>query len=138
MNLQKIKGLPVNRSQGPKMDSSLAIINVVLLLIFFFIASGSLLASRGVEVVLPETLDLPLDMLPEPLLVILDDGSLLLDGTPVPNGNLAEATKAFPILHLLSDKETNAGLLLDTLAAENLVAVELRLVTIHRSSGESE
>jgi biopolymer transport protein ExbD len=136
--LYKIRGLQDRSAKDTSMDSSLAIVNVVLLLIFFFIATGSLLASKGVEVSLPETAELPLDMLPEPLLVIDGDGGMLLNGEPVATGALADATIAFPTLHVLADRDSNAGQLLEVLASENLIAVEIRLVTIHRRSESAE
>lgn len=114
------------------LDSSLAIVNIVLLLIFFFLATGSILAGREVLVTLPDTTELPLDMLPEPLLVISETGTMELNGEPVEPGTLGEATLDYPILHILAERENNARLVLQTLAAENLIAQEIRLVTIRR------
>lgn len=125
--------LPQPRTRN-KIDASLAIVNIVLLLIFFFLSAGSILNSESVEVALPETTDLPLDRLPEPLLVIGPDRSMVLDGTPVAPGALAAALIDDPALHVLADRETNAVTVLETLAAERLVAVEIRLVTLHTIS----
>ncbi|NRB16392.1 MAG: biopolymer transporter ExbD [Rhodobacteraceae bacterium] len=126
-------GLGAPQKEKPQLDSSLAMVNIVLLLIFFFIASGSLLASREVAVQLPLTSQLSLDVLPQPLLEVAMDGSMLLDGVPVPRGGLAEATLDEPVLHVLADRDSNAIALLEILEAENLIAVELRLVTVHRN-----
>lgn len=136
--MYKVKGLTNSRENKTYMDSSLAIVNVVLLLIFFFIATGSLLTSRGVEIALPDTAELPLDILPEPLLVIDKAGGMQLNGEVVLPGMLATATIEFPTLHVLADRNANAGQVLDTLASENLIAVEIRLVTIHRKSEQAE
>lgn len=119
-----------------QIDSSLTIVNIVLLLIFFFLATGSMLASRGVEVALPDTTELPLDMLPTPLLTIADDGSLNLNGEPIETGTLADATLDDPILHILVDRDQSALHMLSVLAAEELVAQEIRLVTVHRKEGD--
>lgn len=112
-------------------DSSLAIVNIVLLLIFFFLATGSLIASDSVEIDLPETTELPLDLLPKPLLTVDADASMTLDGVPLEVGTLAAALIDFPTLHVLADRNLGAGTLLDLLAAEDLVAVNIKLVTLH-------
>jgi biopolymer transport protein ExbD len=127
--------LPEPRERS-KIDASLAIVNIVLLLIFFFLAAGSILNSASVEIALPETIDLPLDRLPEPLLVIGADRAMTLDGTALAPGSLADALIDDPILHVLADRDTNAVTVLETLAAEKLIAVEIRLVTLHTVTGD--
>ncbi|CUH78138.1 Biopolymer transport protein ExbD/TolR [Tritonibacter multivorans] len=122
-----------DRRDRTQIDSSLAMVNIVLLLIFFFIASGTILASRDVAVALPETAKLSLEQLPSPLLEIGADGSMVLDGAQIPVGSLAAATVDTPVLHVLADRDTRAITLLETLEAERLIAVELRLVTVHRA-----
>ena len=119
-----------------KIDSSLAIVNIVLLLIFFFLTTGSLSNSATVTVQLPETTELPLDLLPKPLLVVTADGSMELDGVPVEAGNLAAALADDPMLHVLTDRDKNAGELFDLIAGEALIAVQVRLVTVHRKGAE--
>lgn len=119
-------------------DSSLAIVNIVLLLIFFFLATGSLIASDSVEIDLPETTQLPLDLLPKPLLAVDADAAMTLDGVPLEPGALAEALIDYPTLHVLADRELGAGVLLDLLAAEELVAVSVKLVTLHGNVAEGE
>lgn len=123
--------LPPPRERTP-MDSSLAIVNIVLLLIFFFITTGSLSNSAAITFTLPDTTELPLDMLPEPLLTVTADGEMALNGRPIAAGNLAQALIDDPIVHVLADRDGNAGALFDLLDAEGLIAVELRLVTVHR------
>jgi len=127
--------LPARRKSAV-FDSSLAIINIVLLLIFFFLSTGSLLNSRSVEVALPETTRLPLDLLPQPLLTVDTDGAMTLDGEPLPSGTLADALGDAPRLHVLTDRDLPAGQLLTLLDAEALIAVEVRLVTLHLSPQE--
>ncbi|WP_415919107.1 ExbD/TolR family protein [Tateyamaria sp. SN6-1] len=119
-----------------KIDSGLAIVNIVLLLIFFFLTTGSLSNSTTVEVSLPETTELPLDLLPKPLLTVSVDGDLTLDGVPIERGTLAEALVDYPLLHVLADREANAGALFDLIAEEKLIAVQVRLVTVHRKDAE--
>lgn len=124
------------RRKATVFDSSLAIINIVLLLIFFFIATGSLLSSRTVEVALPETTRLALDLLPEPLLIVQTDGTMLLDGTSIEKGTLAAALIDSPTVHVLTDREMTAVSLLRLLDDEALIAVEVRLVTLHLKKGD--
>ena len=124
--------------QGNKVDSGLAIVNIVRLLIFFFLTTGSLSNSTTVTVSLPETTELPLDLLPKPLLTVSVEGALTLDGVPIERGSLAEALVDDPMLHVLADREANAGELLDLIAAEELLAVQVRLVTVHRKDVEGE
>lgn len=123
--------LPQPRERDP-INSSLAIVNIVLLLVFFFLATGSISGSQQVTVTLPDTTELPLDLLPKPLLEITAEGEMRLDGEPVALGGLSEALGDNPSLHIMADREGNAGTLLDILAGEALLAVEVRLVTIHR------
>lgn len=118
------------------MDSSLTIVNIVLLLIFFFLTTGSLSTSRQITVTLPDTSTLPLDLLPKPLLVVDKDANLTLDGAPVDRGDLADALGDNPTLHVLADRAGNAGALLDILADEKLIAVQVRLVTVHRKTSK--
>lgn len=115
-----------------QMDCSLAIVNIVLLLIFFFLTTGSLSNSQKVVVTLPDTSTLPLDLLPKPLLAVDTQGDMTLDGAPVTRDNLAVALGDSPTLHVLADRSGNAGALLDVLADANLIAVQVRLVTVHR------
>lgn len=129
--------LPIPHPRKP-FDSSLAIINIVLLLIFFFLTTGSLMSSRSVEVALPETTRLPLDLLPSPLLVVSTDGDMTLDGAPLEVGTLADALIDSPILHVLADRDLGAADLLTMLDDEALIAVEVRLVTLHRNEAEGE
>lgn len=118
------------RTQG--LDSSLAIVNIVLLLIFFFLATGSIMNSRTVEVALPETTQLPLDLLPKPLLTVSAGGDMALDGEPIEPGTLGPLLIDSPTLHVLADKDLSAGALLDIIAGEDLIAVAVKLVTLHR------
>lgn len=120
-----------------QVDSALAIVNIVLLLIFFFITTGTLSSSINVTVSLPETAELPLDQLPKPLLTVTADGALSLDGVAIERGSLAEALIDDPIVHILADRDSNAAALLDLLAGEELIAVEVRLVTVHRKDGDA-
>jgi len=131
-----VKKLPP-RAEKRAIDSSLAIVNIVLLLIFFFLTTGSLLNSDSVEIALPETTELPLDKIPQPLLVVDAEGAMFLDGDPIASGALASALIDSPRVHVLADRDLSALALLDTLDKEKLIAVDIRLVTLHRTEEAS-
>ena len=126
---------PVTRRT--KLDTSLAIVNIVLLLIFFFLATGSIMNSPDYGVDLSETSELPIDMLPQPILIVAPDGSLSLNGEPIASEDLAFELIDDPVLHLMMERDAPAENLLEILGREDLFATEIRLVTLH-ASGEGE
>lgn len=116
-----------------QIDSSLAIVNIVLLLIFFFLATGQLLnpPSQGVE--LAETTELPLDQLPSPILVVDASGAWQLDGELVTPDLLGVAITnlAQPVtLHILINGQVPAGSLMDIVNRADLAGAEMKLVTL--------
>lgn len=114
-------------------DTSLAIVNIVLLLIFFFLATGSLMNSPNFGVALAETSELPIDLLPQPIL-ILEAGGYALNGEAIEPDALAAALIDDPVLHVLVDRDAPATALLELMAREDLFATEIRLVTLHLSN----
>lgn len=114
------------------LDFSLATVNIVLLLIFFFLISGSLVATDELEVDLSETADLPLDRLPRPLLLLRPDGEdWLLDGQTVTRDTLAEIATG-DVLHILADKRLPASALIALLQDPDLDGLTLKLVTLRK------
>lgn len=114
-------------------DVSLAIVNIVLLLILFFLASGALInASAPMDVEMAETSDLDIAHLPRPVLAITANGGLELDGAPVLPDDLAQALAAAQTLHLVIDREAPATQVLDLLGRPGLERLDVRLVTVHR------
>lgn len=113
-------------------DTSLAIVNIVLLMLFFFLATGSLMNSPSFGVDLSETADLPIDQLPRPVLIIGANGELRLNDVPVASDLLATAVQDLTLLHVLIAREAPAQELLDLLARPGLDHLDIRLVTIHR------
>lgn len=136
MSLDRRRLMPPREKTA--IDSSLAIVNIVLLLIFFFLTTGSLSTSTTVTVTLPDTTELPLDLLPNPLLTVSAEGDMMLDGVPIEPGTLSDALIDDPLLHVLAERDFNAGALFDLIAAEELIAVQVRLVTVHRKDSEAE
>ena len=128
------KSLARNRAPA-HMDVSLAIVNIVLLLIFFFLATGRLLNPAGAEIELSETTELPLDQLPEPILVINKDGSWALNGAKIVPENLDLALSDLPqpvVLYLLINRTAPANTLLAVINRPELQETEVRLVTLHK------
>lgn len=128
MALRRVLPAPRGRIRA---DVSLAIVNIVLLLIFFFLATGGLLNSPSYGVDLSTTDDLPIEMLPKPLLIVGPGGQLSLNGEPVAIEVLGPRLIGEARVHLLIDRTTPATDLVDLLSQPELAAVEVQLVTIH-------
>ncbi len=129
-----MRGLLPPRHERRRADVSLAIINIVLLLIFFFLATGALVNAPEFGIEVSETLDLPIDRLPQPILIIRPDGGLLLNGDPIDPEALGPTLAAEPVLHVLIERTAPAQDLLQVLAEPGLRGIDIELVTIHRSS----
>ena len=118
-----------------QLDVSLAIVNIVLLLIFFFLATGRLLNPVGPDLELSQTSELPLDQLPSPILVIGADGTWQLNGVDVAPELLQVAMQDLPepvTLHLLMNRQAPANTLISVMNRPELSGTEIKLVTLHR------
>jgi biopolymer transport protein ExbD len=124
--------LPPRRRERAHIDTSLSIVNIVLLLLFFFMIVGQT-AKPDPGLALPATEDLPLEQLPKPILVIERGGNWLLDGEPVSPELLPAALPGGPgqVLHLMIDRNAPAQLLVGALQNPVLAEYELRLVTLN-------
>ena len=124
------------RRKGAQVDISLAIVNIVLLLIFFFVLTGQIAADDRIEgLELAQTTDLPLDQLPRPILIIGPEGQWYLDGQEVAPDLLSVALDAMeqPVtLNLLLDRAAPAATLGGLLAHPALRDRDLRLVTLKK------
>ena len=119
-----------------QLDVSLAIVNIVLLLIFFFLATGSLMNAPTYGVDLSETEELPIEILPKPILILDRAGQMSLDGLPVKSDALAAAIDGAPLLHVLIDRVAPAQGLVDLLTRPELEATVVKLVTIRTRGAE--
>lgn len=122
------------RQNPPKIDTSLAIVNIVLLLILFFLATGSLVNSPTLAIDLAKTERLPIEVLPKPILVLDADGGLSLNGAPTTRHGLYVALRSEATLYVLVDGTSQARRLLELLEWDELVATEIRLVTLHTAN----
>jgi biopolymer transport protein ExbD len=120
----------------PKPDTSLFIVNIVLLLILFFLATGQLMNAPPSAVELAETSELPVESLPKPLLVVGEEG-LELDGTPIPTEGLAQALEGATRLHVLIARDRPASDLVTLLSRPEFADLELRLVTVRTNSQDA-
>lgn len=126
-------------TRRPKPDFSLSTINIIFLLLLFYLATGSLIQPGELDAEVPVTQDLPLEKLPRPLLLMTADG-LLLDGQPVTRAQAAGAVQAaidqLPaksrFLNLLAEQRVPAARLLDLAAELQTADVPIRLVTLRR------
>ena len=111
--------LKSHRSSGG-LDFSLTSVNIVFLLLLFFLSAGTLLQEAEKNVEAPRTSTMPLDRLPRPLLIINPSGELYLDGEKTTVEGLAEqataaqietenpASAGTPVLHVLADRALDA------------------------------
>lgn len=126
-----IEMLPKQR-EPIKLDVSLAIVNIVLLLILFFLATGQLLNPATGDVEVAETQDLPIDALPTPILIV-DGDQWQLDGASVAPELIDVALADLPkpiVLHVLIGRDAPASGLLEVMNTPALSDIELRLVTL--------
>lgn len=127
-----MKRLPT-RAPKIEMDVSFAIVNIVFLLLFFFLIIGQSPNRQNTEIELAETSELPLDRLPSPILVVTAQGGWQLDGTPIAPEFLAVALQDRPlplVLHVLVNRDAPAESLLQIVTRPDLADVDLRLVTL--------
>lgn len=122
--------LPRPSKKYARSDTSLAIVNIVFLLIFFFMlmGQGSLIQSG---LALPGTNTLPTEQLPSPLLEVGMDGSLRLNEQSIEPQLLPAALAGLRgDIYLLIDREAPAELLLGTLSRPELESFSIQLLTV--------
>ncbi|RCW87046.1 ExbD/TolR family protein [Paracoccus lutimaris] len=127
--------LPTSRGRKVQVDTSLAIVNIVLLLIFYFLLAGQDSKVRT-QLELATTTTLSPDTLPSPVLEVLGPEDWRLNGQPIRPEALPGALAASPgPVHLLLDRNAPAGLLVGLMRRPELAGHELRLVTIKGLGG---
>lgn len=115
-------------------DFSLTIINIVFLLLLFYLATGSLIRPQEIEAEVPFTKDIPLERLPRPLLLAAADGRLFLDGVPVRLSELGSVVRtqvpSGAPLNVLAERSMTADAMLKILAKIQAAGVATQLVTL--------
>ena len=116
-------------------DFSLATVNIVLLLLLYFLVAGDPAAESERAVVPPTTRDLPLEGLPRPLLVARPGGALELDGVGVSLPAVMDrvASGTLTRVNLLVSRDHPARALLDLAGRLAAAGAEARLVTLRPS-----
>lgn len=119
-------------TRRPAPDFSLATVNIVLLLVLFFLVAGTIVAVTEQGIELPETVDLPLAELPRPLIVLAVDGTTALDGEVLGMAAILDrlAAEGAEQVYLLTARETPALRLLETLAVLEPAGITSSLVTL--------
>ena len=118
-------------SSRATVDVSLSIVNIVLLLIMFFLIAGELVAARALDADPARTRELLVESLPDPVLEILDDGTWQLDDVELlPEALGTVLTEEDTVLHVVVDGDAPAERVLNLLQREDLATVQIKLVTI--------
>jgi biopolymer transport protein ExbD len=124
-------------------DFILPMINIVFLLLLFFLTAGSLANRNEAQSAIPITATLPLERLPRPLLLVQSNGSLELDGRPATrdevvrslrNGATGESALSVSVL---ADPDMPATTLLTLVDALRADGVGIRLVTLRRGAAQA-
>ena len=117
-------------------DISLFIVNIVLLMILFFLATGQIMSGTPVEERLALTRELPLDQLPSPLVEIGPNGTFTVNGEPVEELDLASSIGEADTIYILIDRTAEATTLVQVLSRPDLSPFDVELVTIAAGSNE--
>lgn len=129
-------GRPKKRRE--RLEFALPTINVIFLLMLYFLVAGTIVQKDELSFAPPETARLATERLPRPLLVIADDGTLLLDGQVVARSDLVGAARAAladpqhatDYLNLLAPARMSAAPFLEVIAALGAADLPLRVVTV--------
>jgi biopolymer transport protein ExbD len=138
MNGGALRFLPKPGRERPRMEFALPTINIVFLLMLYFLVAGTLAERDELSVVPPQTTPYPSERLPRPLLLVTDDGRLLLDGRTIAEDEVAasgrEALDATGVseLNLLVPSTMSAAPFLGILSELDSAGVPVRLVTVER------
>lgn len=112
-------------------DFGLAQVNIVLLLVLFFLVVGTIVETDELTVDLSQTKDLPLERLPRPLLLITTGGDWALDGQEMSRDDVVAQLQQPP-----AEGQPNAVYLLAprSLPADDLVDIMQALVPTGRAT----
>jgi biopolymer transport protein ExbD len=126
-----------------KLDFPFAIINVILLLLFFFIVTGSIVGKNETGVAPPLTSQLATERLPRPLLAIDKTGALYLDEVPtsLPQAiahvqKLAQdSSSPQQVLNVITDRTFSAQRFLAIVDEIRRAGIAVRIVTVDDRAG---
>ena len=124
-----------------KGDASFATVNIVLLLVFFFMITGTLVETEEMAVTLAKTEELPIDQLPRPLLLLGEGDVFILDGISVSRSGLEQVLadnqllQAKPVLYILAESDMPANDLMAVVQSPEMAGFTIKLVTLHTRKG---
>lgn len=126
-----------SKIRSRKLDFPFATINIVLLLLFFFIVTGSVVGRHELGVEPPLTQQLPPERLPRPLLLIDGEGALFLDDRPVSRaeiagllGTRAHAVGQPEVLNVIADREFSGESFLEIVDSVRGAGIPVRIITL--------
>ena len=97
--------MPSRPRARPKAEPTIALINIVFLLLTFFLIAGTLAPQLAPRLALPRAADLAAAPPPDGL-VVLSDGTRLLNGSPA---TPEEAVAATPRVRVVPDRDLPAA-----------------------------
>lgn len=133
---------PLSRPAKPRerMEFALPTINVIFLLMLYFLIAGTIVQNDELSVTPPVTTEAPTDRLPRPLLVVNEAGGLLLDGMPLTREELMAAA-AESVMHsqdqtlnVLAPAAMAAAPFLELINAFAASHIPVRVVMIDKAS----
>ncbi|GLQ58024.1 ExbD/TolR family protein [Devosia nitrariae] len=131
--------LPRRRRDGP--DFALPMINVIFLMMLYFLVAGTITQRDELAIVPPLTQSYPPERLPRPLLVIVDTQTVLIDGRPLERGNLAAGIQTglngapgSQTVNILAPRSMAADTLLDVAAELGAAGIGVRIVSLDERS----
>jgi biopolymer transport protein ExbD len=121
-----------------RMEFALPTINVIFLLMLYFLIAGTIVQKDELSVAPPITTEDALERLPRPLLVITDAETFTLDGALIAHADLVAAAATAiagplaqtPQLNVLAPADMGAGPFLELLELLGAGGVPVRLVTV--------
>ena len=123
------------RREGP--DFALPMINVIFLMMLYFLVAGTITQRDELSIVPPLTQSYPPERLPRPLLVIVDAQTVLIDGRPLERGHLAAGVRTgadgVPVeqtVNILAPRAMAADTLLDVAAELGAAGIGVRIVSL--------
>lgn len=131
--------LPRRGRGGP--DFALPMINIIFLMMLYFLVAGTITQRDELAIVPPLTQSYPPERLPRPLLVIVDAQTVLLDGRPLERGTLAAGVRTGaagvsggPTVNILAPRTMSAGTMLDVAAELGAAGIGVRIVSLDEQS----
>ncbi|MBP0616737.1 biopolymer transporter ExbD [Jiella mangrovi] len=132
-------GLSLSRKRRrPRSDPAIPTINVVFLLLLFFILAGTVTAPQEAAIDPARTGDGPGGRLPRPLLTITTDAALGLDGQSISRDGLGAAVAELarqsdgkrPVIHVLAARDLPADTLVWALGEISAAGAATSLVVL--------